>query len=949
MMFKPTDIPRVFGMPIGADFSSDLAKDLIRRNVGNPPENLAKVEIFVSTSRMRRSLQEAFLSGPATLLPRIRLITDLATEADVESTSDLRTKLELTQLIRALLERETSRAPRAALYDLSSSLFDLMDEMRGEGVAPEAIHKLNVSDQSGHWQNSLDFIKILEPYFEGIHGSSAKLRAVVESKISTWAIDPPNHPIIVAGSTGSRGPTNMFMQAVAKLSQGALILPGFDFELPDEIWGQLDQEDHPQFRFAALLKDLGIGKVDVIDWEASTPEHPGRNKLLSLALRPAPVTSDWIKDGPSLGPLAEASHQLTLVEADSPRQEAETIALRMRKAVDEGLKCALITPDRMLTRQVAAALDRWDLVADDSAGTPLLLSAPGRFLVQLANFSGRPIQSHELLTLLKHPLCHSTDNDRGDHLLWTRELELHVRRHGPPIPDRKSLCLWAEKQERDGCLEWCNWVADFLEANQQIADGPLSDLVERHVRLAETLSAGPNIEGSGGLWLENAGREAKNQYLKLLSAADAAGEVTLTDYATIFSGLISEGTVRDRDAGHPNLLVLGTLEARVQTADLVILGGLNESSWPEASSPDPWLNRQMRRDLGLLLPERQIGLSAHDFQQAAGAKQVWLTRSKRSADSETVASRWINRLTNLMDGLPKQGGSETLAHMRQEGDKWIGWATQLSKPVSKTTLEPRPSPCPPVSARPKSLSVTRIKTLIRDPYSIYAERILRLRDLDPLMMEPDAPLKGVIFHKILERFVESKPDANSPDAVAALIGIAKAELDQNCPWPAMRIRWLTQIEAMAPKFVSDECARQANGKVAGLELKGAAELPGIEFRLTGIADRIDISAGGTAQIYDYKTGIVPTPKQQEIYDKQLLLEAAMVEQGCFENMGPVQVESAQFISIKPDMKLTLAPLAKAPPNEVWNDFIELIKRPYDHLSRHGEWDLSSAPVKVRLS
>ena len=99
--------------------------------------------------------------------------------------------------------------------------------------------------------------------------------------------------------------------------------------------------------------------------------------------------------------------------------------------------------------------------------------------------------------------------------------------------------------------------------------------------------------------------------------------------------------MRNPHLGHPNVLVWGTLEARVQGADLLILAGLNEGSWPEAPAPDPWLNRQMRADAGLLLPERRIGLSAHDFQQAIAAKEVWLTRSQRSDDAQTVPSRSV--------------------------------------------------------------------------------------------------------------------------------------------------------------------------------------------------------------------------------------------------------------------------------------------------------------------
>ena len=91
----------------------------------------------------------------------------------------------------------------------------------------------------------------------------------------------------------------------------------------------------------------------------------------------------FFSEGPSLGSLTDATHDITLVETDTPRQEAEAIALKLREAAAANRKAALVTPDRNLTRQVAAALDRWNLVPDDSAGVPLAQTASGRLLRQI--------------------------------------------------------------------------------------------------------------------------------------------------------------------------------------------------------------------------------------------------------------------------------------------------------------------------------------------------------------------------------------------------------------------------------------------------------------------------------------------------------------------------------------------------------------------------------------
>ena len=975
-MFEPATQPRIFGSPPGVDFADGLVAGLDTRLAGMAPADVARVEIYVNTTRMQRRVRDVFDRGPARLLPKIRLVTDLASDPlslDLPpAVSPLARRLELSQFVAKLLNQEPDLAPRAALYDLSDSLAKLMDEMQGEGVSCEAIAALDVSDQSGHWERALRFLKIIAPYFttgETPPDHEARQRRVIETLAVRWADAPPMHPIIVAGSTGSRGATALFMQAVAKLPQGAIILPGYDFDLPQSVWDAMHDpmtsQDHPQYRFRRLMDLIGFTREDVQRWTEQAPAHPLRNALVSLSLRPAPVTDQWLTEGPALGDLVAATDGLTLVEASSPRAEAETIALRLRQAAEDGATAALISPDRMLTRQVTAALDRWAITPDDSAGTPLALSPPGRFLRHVADLFGGPLTSEALLTLLKHPLCHSGRDDRGHHLRHTRDLELHLRRHGPPFPKADDVRSWAKKGNgREG---WAAWLAALIsDLNAQHVQ-PIAAYLERHLALAEQLAAGPDVTGTGGLWDAVAGREARRVCDNLAHAAPAGGTMHIRDYITLFGAVIAEGVVRDRDAGHPNILIWGTLEARVQGVDLTILGGMNDGVWPEAPVPDPWLNRVMRAKAGLLLPERNIGLSAHDYQQAVAGKEVWITRAKRSADAETVPSRWINRLTNLLEGLPDNNGPEALRQMGVRGARWTAMAAQLSTPTDTIPPAPRPSPCPPIAARPDQLSVTQIKTLIRDPYAIYARKMLRLNPLDPLAPTADAPLRGIIIHTVLEQFIRQGHGPNDRDAMMAL---AREAFTKNCPWPTVRAQWLTRMERSADQFLADEATRQSLATDHIIEAYGEIIVAPTGLLLTCKADRIDLTPDGDALIYDYKTGQVPTQSQQLTFDKQLLLEAAMVERGAFEKVGTRTVANAAFIGVNAAMKDVDAPLDKQPPEQVWAEFEELLANwhrpergytarlalfsktdssPYDHLARFGEWDTHEAPQPVILT
>lgn len=972
-MFEPSAKPRVFGMPNGVDFATALVAGLQERGTGMTPAAWARVAIYVNTTRMQRRIRDVFDAGPARLLPRIRLITDLANDplvaAGPPAVSALRRRLELSKFVATLLTQEPNLAPRAALYDLSDSLAKLMEEMHGEGVDPAAFTKLDVTDESGHWDRALRFLNIVTPFF---HDNEApdkdlRLRRVIMARALEWADTPPAHPIIIAGSTGSRGATSLLMKAVTKLPQGAVIFPGFDFDLPDDVWDSMKDdlvsEDHPQYRFRKLMNQMELQRADIVAWGSTPPVHPARNALISLSLRPAPVTDQWLRDGPLLGDLREATEGLTLIEASSPRAEAEAIALRLRIAAQEGITAALISPDRMLTRQVTAALDRWDIVPDDSAGTPLALSPPGRMLRHVADLFGKPVTGESLLTLLKHPLCNSDNADRGPHLRFARELELELRRKGPPFPTAQTLETWAIKtmggdQTR---LDWAKWIGGLIAGISDARECCLAQHITAHIGLAGRLCGGPVSLDAGGLWKEIAGREARRVCDDLIANADAAGDLNSREYAALFGSIFSTGVVRNPDGAHPNILIWGTLEARVQGADLVILGGMNEGVWPESAPPDPWLNRQMRKQSGLLLPERRIGLSAHDYQQAVAGKEVWISRAKRSADAETVPSRWINRLVNLLGGLPAQNGAEAVAKMRADGDVWLEMAAALGVPDAPTKPAHRPSPQPPVAARPKSISVTQVKTLIRDPYAIYAQKVLRLKQLEPLVPRVDAPLRGMIVHEILERFIAGGTLARDANARDVLMSLSEEIFARDCPWPTIRAQWLSRMDRIADRYLEGETLRQSLASTYNVEAIGVIPVLNTGVQLTCKADRIDLTDDGRAMIYDYKTGQVPTKKMQAVFDKQLLLEAAMVELGAFEAIGKHPVDFAGFVAVNSDMKDVPAPLEDHPAHGVWAEFAKLLEAYntksrgysarlamfsrsdpsyYDHLARFGEWDTS---------
>ena len=973
-MFEDLPSPRVIGVPPGADFPLVLVRNILAAQADRPPEDLARMRMFVNTRRMGRRLVRLFSEDAARLLPRIMQIADadaILPGGDLPLPARrLRRKLELSQLTTSLVENDPSLAGRGSAMDLADSLAFLLDEMQGEGVDLADIRNLNVDDASLHWARSLRFLDIAGQYLENISSGTAddeaRRRLAVDRLIDNWATRPPETPVIVAGSTGSRSTTRKLMCAVAKLPMGAVLLPGFDFDLPREVWKTLanapEAEDHPQYRFARFLAELDVDPEAVLRWGAAPDAE--RNRVVSLSLRPAQVTDQWLSEGPVLADLRMATRGMALIEAAQPKDEALSIAVALRDAVEKGQRAALITPDRTLARRVATALERWKIVPDDSAGVPLSLTPPGRFIRQVGQIIGKAAPPDLIIALLKHPLCRTGQEDRGPHLLFTRRLELFLRRNAVPHLTESALGRFAQDIGDEG-RAWLTWLKDVLDGCQAVPVPVFSAAVIQHRKMAELIASGSG-EGSGKLWDTAAGR-ACNAVLETFSEdSDFSGQVEFHDYLKLCEAALVSENDRVLDNVRRDVMIWGTLEARVQGADLVVLGGLNEGTWPEPTNPDPWLNRQMRRDLGLLAPEQQIGLAAHDYQQAVAAKNVILSRASQGDDGEAVPSRWLNRFTNLLDGLPSRNGPEALKEMRARGDRLVALADSLDRPSSPVASETRPAPAPPTEKRPKKLSVTEIKTLIRDPYAIYAKHILHLRPLLPLTPQPDARLKGIVFHRILETFFAAEANfADSAVAKDALFRIADGELARHVPWHATRLHWRGHLAQIADHLVNSEQARRRDANVVAAEVKGSLKIGAQGHLVVGTADRIDRLNTGDLVIYDYKTGAVPSPRQVKYFDKQLLIEAVMAEAGGFDGVpaetvrkvvhlhlgrapkdSVIALEDAyETVTVSGELARLLETYASESTGYVSRRAMEKVRYEgdYDHLARFGEWDATVTP------
>jgi ATP-dependent helicase/nuclease subunit B len=895
----PATRPRIFTIPATLPFLDALVAGLFER-FGRSPLALAEATVLLPSRRACRALADAFLKasgGQPMLLPRLAALGDLDADeieltagGELTETLDLppaiaplRRRLLLAQLIHRWGERRDGMpilpGQAAALAD---DLARLIDQAWTEDVGFERLDRLVPEELARHWQVTVDFLKIVTEHWpalldaEGAIDPADRRNRLIRAQAAAWRTAPPTGPIIAAGFGSAIPAAAELLGLIATLPDGAVVLPGVETSADAGLWIAIGEDPtHPQYGLNRLLARLGVAHEDLPAWPApgiaAGPEP--RALLLRETMRPAAVSEHWR----ALGALpSNAAHGLARLDCPGPQEEAGAIALLMRQRLEiPGATAMLVTPDRGLARRVAAELARWDIEIDDSAGLPLNQTPPGVLLRLLADAAAERLAPVPLLALLKHPLV-SGGMARGQFRGAVRQLERRCLRGPRPASGLSGLRRIAgeDAPELLPLLDELNRMLGPFLAAIAAPETDLKEALAAEIAAAEALCATDDTTGAAILWAEDAGSSLSSFVAELHDAAAGFPLIAGTDYPVLLEALLAGSVVRPRFGKHPRLQILGTLEARLQQADLVVLGGLNEGVWPPTPSSDPWLSRPMRKDFGLEAPEAQVGLAAHDFTMAATAPEVVLTRAIRAEGAPTVPSRWLLRLDTV---LRAGGGALDSARILP----FLAWQARLDAPAEIRPCAP-PAPTPPQQARPRRLSVTEIETWMRDPYAIYARHVLKLKPLDPLDADPGLAERGTFIHEALDRFVRERDPA--PDPLGRLVAIGRETFGEALARPGVWAFWWPRFLRIADWFVATEAARSPAILDSFTECRGRLELhtAGGRFLLEGKADRIDLLRDGGAVLVDYKTGGVPKPEEVLLgYAPQLPLEAAMLAEGGF--------------------------------------------------------------------
>jgi len=954
----------LFTIPPGAPFLNVLARAMLAGRFGrlvdpDDPMALARATIYLPTRRAARALVACLseqLGGQPLLLPRIVPLGDIDeaetaligadvwTHGAMSPIDPLARRMLLTRLVEAwgrsanrshlkLDASEPSLVPAtlAEAYGLAGDLAVLLDQMQTEGVAVERLAMLDAARFDQIWQLNAGFLAILGQAWPAILSERGECdpasfrNAMLAAERERLLASPPRGPIIAAGSTGTIPATAELLAVIARLPQGAVVLPGLDLDLTEKAWRAIADEpapSHPQAALHHLLGTLEAVRDDVISLAEPDPARTARTLLLREAMLPASVTELWagLAERLSEADATAAMADLRLVEAADEREEALSVALALRETLEEpGAQAALVTPDRGLAERVAVELKRWGVAVDDSAGLPLARWPAGSLLRLVLEAALSELAPATLIDLLAHPLCRlglppervraaasalEIGSWRGramrPGMAGLRE-SLAKMRPGPedrhvPGPRQRldavdEAAATALLDALDGALTplLCALAAQPVELPAVVATARATiEALSRTQGGAALAFVGPDGEALAGLFDDLAGAKAE--------MPDGGRAI---DAVAILDGLLGERVVRRPSSSHPRVKIWGLLEARLLEADHVVLGGLNETIWPPEAKTDSFINRPMRAELGLSAPERRIGQTAHDFVQALMARKVTLTRARKSGEAETIASRFWQRLKAVT---PDAVWKASLT----DGQRLSGLAATLSAPAPVKPIG-RPAPLPPRRLQPLALSVTDVETLYRDPYVIHARKILKLDALDTLVEDPSAQDRGNLLHEIVAEFAIANPTTMPPDALGQVIAIGHRLFADFDDTPEVKAFWWPRFLLTADHFIGWELRRRPDlAKVAVERGTGASfELPdGATLRLSGRADRIEVTRKGLLRIIDFKTGAPPSKKQVEKgFAPQLTLEAELTARAGFRDVvGPTPVEAVLYLKLHHDPK-----------------------------------------------
>lgn len=955
----------IYNIPLTCSFWDTLAQIYLNKFQGNNL-GLASALFLVPNRRACQSLIAAFVRvqglKPA-ILPQIVPITEIDDDSLFFSTFNSGDILENNSTVIGKEERlflftrmimskpadfGLKQISMAQALNLAFNLADFIDNSINQGLSFDKLRELVPEKYAVHWQETLKLLQIITNFWPQILAeknavdASQMKKDLLYKQAEVWKKQQPKKVIVAAGITACFPAIVQLLKVIASLDNGAVYLAGLDNNVDDTYWNAID-EVHPQFELKELLTLLDIDRLQVPN--VVLPKNYLRERFIAEIMRPSVVSDTWqFLDANSIP--KQAWQNIEFLESHTQRDEALAIALKMREVLLNPEKtAALITYDRNLARRVASELARFDIQIDDSAGIPLSLTPAGIFLRLLIEAAENLESESKFIALLKHPLfLYHQDSATCRNYVYLYELSLR-QKHFSIAPNILSFINEIKSKLKK--------FSSLLHTSQI----SFEDILQSHLQIAEDFSLTNNDTDKKFMWCGDDGRCAAQFFAKILSSASYLGHINGKDYLSLICELMSKESVRRNYGTHPRLQILGPIEARLCHFDYIILGEINEGIWPKAPQADMWMSRPMKKDFGLNLPEKSIGILAADLCTFLASEHVILTRAERIDGVPMKKSRWLLRMETVLQALK----SDIEALCIPDFTSFVAKvdAPKHYKPISS------PAPCPPLEARPRKLSASAVDLLVTDPYSVFAKYILHLYPLDALDVPLDQRDYGTLIHGIIENFNNIYQKQLPDNALEILVQLGKKYFEQANLTPELYAFWWPKFINTAVVYITQD--KRENISSICNEVNGSIQydLPQGPFIFTAKADRINLLNDGQIDIIDYKTGAIPTKKQiMSGHALQLLLEGLIASKGHFEKIDSGNLHSLVYWhlgdAVSDKNLLVIAPTEDDILEKCENYLVRLVStfdfpstpyysrpipkyisknRDYEHLARIKEWSV----------
>lgn len=866
------DKPNIFNIPANYHFFESLF-DWMEKNFS---DQISEVKIFLPNQRSCREFRELFLKKKLNaILPQIKAISDISYDdffsflpaKEAKETIDEIMQIEVLDGIDYLffLSKEIQKLSIFGevnfdqAFKIAIHLKNLFDEIEREEVDLKKLEEIDDSDLAKHRQLTLDFLKNFHIQIKNsllkknILFSSSSQNFIIQKFVSLLEEHGSKTPIIIAGSTGSVSFGKKLIKAISRQKNGYVLLHGLSENEKD-----FEEESHPQFFLNQLIKFLEIEKNQIkkIADEKFCLSDESRQQLISLMMLPSFESIKWQKAGDFLN-IKKTSDDLQnnfhLLETKNEIEEAKIISLILAENLKQKKTAALITNNDKLATLVKSELQIFSYPFNDTRNLGIFNSKLINFLLLILELKENDFDSHTLLSLIKNPLC-----------AYSKEKEILANFEIAILRQDRS------KLGRDG----------IEQRLKSLNDKNLSDFFERFcadLTIDSQLAFEPeSLASQTSLIISLAENLGKKSWQKLLEEEPAQIEIfeffeklkkqnNLTtswqNLSSTFKTLLAQISYFEKSDASAPIQILSSLEARLLNYDLMIIASLNEGDFPTIE-PENWLGKKIKKDLEIDRSLKKIGQNAYDFCNYLSNQSVVLSRCKSSNGALKIESPFLLKFKTLCKKIKIEPNL---------GEKYFAELKTLNS--CKIRQIKAPNPKPKIEFRPKKISVTEISKLLSDPYSIYAKKILQLKELEKIDFEPSYSEFGSFVHKALEEFVKNP---NQKDFLKNSHKIFEKYFTSQ----DSKLTWLPKFENIFADFV------KKNEQLSDLKnyLETPVKLQLSDILISGKIDRIILNEENNLEIFDYKTGQLPSTKDVICgIEPQLTLAALMLVEGMIES------------------------------------------------------------------